>query len=89
MNRGVKASQAGEAMNSILINVLGTAGQSAEALETLGLSAYDANGNFIGVTQTFRNLKSRLSECTEEQKNQFSAIIGGECFATVTKKLVA
>lgn len=77
-NRGVKSSEAGHAMNSTLINLLGTAGESSKALETLGLSAYDTDGKFIGVTQTLRNLKSRLSECTEEQKNQFTALIGGK-----------
>ena len=88
-NRGIKASEAGTSMNSILINLMGVAGQSSEAMEALGLSAYDADGRFKGVTNVLRELKTRLSESTDEQKNQFQAMIGGKCFATATKKLVA
>ena len=88
-NRGIKASEAGNSMNSILINLMGVAGQSSEAMEALGLSAYDADGKFKGVTNVLRELKTRLSECTDEQKNQFQAMIGGKTQIDTLNALLA
>ncbi len=77
-NRGIKGSEAGNALNSILINLIGASGQSSEALEMLGVSAYDADGKFIGITQTLRLVSDKLSGLDDQQRDFFTAKIGGK-----------
>lgn len=77
-NRGIKGAESGTSLNSVLINLMGVSGQARDGLEALGVSAYDTDGNFRGVTVTLRDLKKRLSECTEEQRQQFASMIGGK-----------
>lgn len=77
-NRGKKGSEAGNALNSILVNLMGVSGQASEALDSLGVSMYNADGTNKGVTNTLRELKTVLSSCTQEQRDSFEAMIGGK-----------
>ena len=77
-NRGVKGSEAGNKFNSVLVNLMGTSGQAKDALATLGVSAWDADGNFKGIEGTLRELDTVLASCTKQQKSQFEAMIGGK-----------
>lgn len=77
-NRGIKSAEAGNSFNSVLVNVMGVSGQARDALAELGVSAWDANGNFKGIEATLRELDTALGKCTEAQKNQFAAMIGGK-----------
>ena len=77
-NRGKKASEAGNNFNSILVNLMGANKNARDAMESLGVSAWDAEGNFKGVTETLKILDAALADCTEEQKALFEAKIGGK-----------
>lgn len=78
MNRGVKGSEAGRALSAVLINLTTGSGEAGEALETLGVKAFDSNGAFVGLETVFNDLSKALSECTEEEKNNYLAMIGGK-----------
>ncbi|SHK49038.1 phage tail tape measure protein [Paramaledivibacter caminithermalis] len=71
-NRGKKGSEAGNSLNSILINLTSGAGQAGKAMEELGLSAFDSNGKFKGIGNVLKELKEKLSGLTEEQKKYLS-----------------
>lgn len=77
-NRGIKASEAGTAFNSILVNLIGANKSADTALKQLGVSAWDSEGNFIGLTKTLTLLNDALSDCTEQEKSFFEAKIGGK-----------
>ena len=77
-NRGIKGSEAGNALSSTLINLTSGTGQAGEAMEALGISAFDAEGNFIGVEEVLKLLNDALANCTEEQRNSYLAMIGGK-----------
>lgn len=77
-NRGIKSAEAGNSFNSVLVNVMGVSGQARDALAELGVSAWDAKGNFKGIEVTLRQLDKALKSCTEAQRNQFTAMIGGK-----------
>lgn len=77
-NRGIKASEAGTSFNSILVNLVGANSSAAAAMDTLGVSAWDQQGNFIGLTETLQLLSDALSTCTDEEKALFEAKIGGK-----------
>lgn len=78
-NRGIKGSEAGTSLNSVLVNLMGAGGQAAEALNSLNVSMYDEEtGARKTVTQTLTDLSAALAECTDEQKDLFTAQIGGK-----------
>lgn len=77
-NRGKKGSEAGTALNSILVNLTSGAGQAGKAMKELGLSAFDSQGNFKGISNVLKELREKLSGMTEEQRNTYFAMIGGK-----------
>ncbi|MBR1738504.1 MAG: phage tail tape measure protein, partial [Firmicutes bacterium] len=54
--RGIKGSEAGTSLQSILINLTKKSGESAKAMAALGVSAYDGEGNFKGITNVLREV---------------------------------
>lgn len=74
-NRGIKGSEAGNSLNSVLVNLTGGSSSAAEAMKSLGVSAWDSNGNFIGIEATLRKLGKALDKCTEKQKTNFESAI--------------
>lgn len=77
-NRGIKGSEAGNALNAIMANLTTGTGQAGDMMEKLGISAFDSEGNFIGLTETLQTLNTALSGCTEEERNAALAAIGGK-----------
>ena len=48
-NNGLKGAEAGTALNAIMRNLTKPSGESADAMEALGLSMFDAQGEFVGM----------------------------------------
>lgn len=77
-NRGLKGSEAGNSLSSVLINITSGAGQAGTAMKELQLSAFNEDGSFKGVTQTLIELKEKLKGMTDEQVNMYLSMIGGK-----------
>ncbi len=77
-NAGIKGSEAGAGLNAILLNLTAPAGRAKEALEGLGYSAFDAEGNFKGLDKVLFDLKDMTAGMSEEQRNLTLAMIGGK-----------
>lgn len=79
-NRGKKGEEAGTALNSIMVNLIGANRAAKTAMDALGISAWDANGNFIGMTETLKLLRDALNDpsLTDSERNNFIAKIGGK-----------
>lgn len=88
-NRGIKGSEAGNALNSVLVNLTGGSSSARGAMEELGVSAWDANGNFIGIEETLRLLSKALANCTKEQETNFESAIGGKTRLTELQALIS
>lgn len=88
-NRGIKASEAGTSLNSILVNLMGANKSAKAAMDELGISAWDAEGKFIGVTNTLKLLDGALENCTEQKKAFFEAKIGGKTQMDTLQALIA
>lgn len=89
-NRGIKGSEAGTSLNSVLVNLMGVGGQAAEALDTLKVSMYDdETGARKSVTEVLTELNGKLAECTDEQKDLFTAQIGGKTQMDTLQALLA
>lgn len=88
-DKGILAEEAGNSLNSILINLTQSSGQSADAMEALGLSAFDANGNIKPIEQTLGELKKKLKSFEgDEQEVILSNMLGGKTQAKTLQKLL-
>ena len=88
MNRGYKAEQAGNALNSMLINISGGREKATKALNELGISAYDAEGNFIGLESIIRQYTEATKDMTQEQKEYYATQIAGKTMASTWLALI-
>lgn len=87
-DRGIKAEEAGNSLNSILINLTKTGGESAKAMKELGVSAFDAKGNIKPIEQLLGELKKKLSGLSEQKQIQLINMIGGKTQAKTLQKLL-
>src|SRR5690625_3365115 len=76
-NRGTKGSEAGTALNAIMDRLTSGTGQASKALDELGLSAFDSEGNFKGMEAIMLELQDALSGLTEEEKAHYQSMIAG------------
>ena len=82
-------SEAGTALSRMMSQVFAPSSQKArDALEELGVSAYDASGKERDFTDIIADLEVALSGCTNEQKNQYLQTIFGMRYIDVYNKLV-
>lgn len=88
-NRGIKGSEAGNALNAILVNLTTGTGQAGKMMEKLGISAFDSNGKFIGLEETLRLVMKATEGMTEEQRNAALAAIGGKQHIDALNALMA
>lgn len=63
--------------------------EAGVAMKKLGLSAFDSKGNFKGINVVLKELNSKLSKCTEEQRNTYLAMIGGKTQIDTLNALLA
>lgn len=77
-NRGIKASEGGNAMNAVMINLTTGAGQAGKKMKELGISAFDSTGKFKGLKETLQTVNDAVSGLTEEERNAALSAIGGK-----------
>ena len=61
-NSGIKASQAGTSLRTLLTNMANPSDQMAAAMETLGVSLEDDQGNMLSFMDVMRNLRSGFGD---------------------------
>lgn len=76
-NRGTKAGEAGTAVNAIMDRLTSGTGQASKALDELGISAFDSEGNFKGMEAVIYEVKGALEELTPEQQAHYQSMIAG------------
>lgn len=70
-------SDAGTSLKSMLQRLTPQSNEAKKKMEELGLSAYDAQGNFIGLAAFAGQLQSSLSDLTPEARNAALGVIFG------------
>lgn len=75
-NRGLKGSEAGTALTSILVNLTATSGQASDAMAQLGVSAFDGSGKFKGYAAVLEEIYDKTKNLTEEEQNYYMSSIG-------------
>ncbi len=77
-SKGLLGSDAGTSFRSMLLRLANPTGEAAAKMKELGIQAYDAQGNFVGMTGLAGQLEKGLGKLTQEQRNAALAIIFGQ-----------
>lgn len=77
-NAGIKGSQAGTELRSILTRLVKPPKDAAAALSALGISTTKADGSMKPMKQTMAELREKFSGLTDSQKSQYAAAIAGQ-----------
>ncbi len=68
-DNGIKASEGGNDLRRILIRLTAPGTEAAKTMESLGFSAYDAQGNIKSLPDMFLELNKAMEGYTEQQRN--------------------
>ena len=74
---GLTGSDAGTSMKTMLQRLTPQSKEAAEKMAELGISAYDSQGQFIGLSKFAENLKTSMADLTPEARNAAMGIIFG------------
>lgn len=76
-NNGIKGSDAGTLLKSTLLALTDTSNPAQGAIEELGLSVYNAQGQFVGMRDLFGQLEAASKRMTPEMYQQATATLFG------------
>ena len=74
---GLTGSDAGTSFKTMLQRLSAPTGEAASLMEELGISAYDSQGNFVGLAEVAGQLETSMSDLTPAQRNAAMATIFG------------
>lgn len=78
-------SDAGTSLKVMLQRLVPQSDEARGVMDKLGFSAYDASGNFVGLSQLAANLKTSFSNLTPEARNAaFATIFGSDAVRSAT-----
>lgn len=77
-NSGIKASQAGTSLRSILSRMTKPTDEVAAAMDELGLSLTNSDGNMKSFNEIMLDMRTGFSGLTEDQKATYAAMLGGQ-----------
>lgn len=87
-NNGTKGAEAGTAMNA-MINRLTSKDVAIKAMQDMGVSVYDAAGEFRGLETILTDVSGAMAEMTTQEKMGYLAKIAGTNYATEMSYLLA
>lgn len=76
-NAGIQGSDAGTLMKTALLALTDQGKPAQAAIEELGLTIYDANGKFVGMSDLMGQLKDAAGRMTDEQYQAATATLFG------------
>lgn len=77
-SNGIKASQAGTSLRSLLTNLTHPVGQAEDAINDLGISITNADGSVKPLSQTLQELRSKFGALSEAERAQYAAMLAGQ-----------
>ncbi|WP_423487989.1 phage tail tape measure protein [Mycobacteroides sp. PCS013] len=76
-NNGIKSSDAGTLLKSALLHLAAPSDQASGALDALGVKAYDAQGNFVGLQALMGQLQDASKRLTPQLFQENAALAFG------------
>ena len=80
-NNGTKGAEAGTAMNAMLVRMT-SKDAAIKAMNKLGVSAFDAQGNFRGLETVFADLSKAMATLSTEERAAYMSQIAGTNYYT-------
>lgn len=80
-NNGTKGAEAGTALNSMLVRMT-SKDVAINAMEKLGVSAFDAAGNFRGLETVLTDLSGAMANLSTEERAAYMSKIAGTSYYT-------
>lgn len=77
-NSGIKGSQAGTALRSTLSRLAKPTDEVEAAMETLGISLTDSEGNMKSLGEVILDMRKGFKNLTKDQQAQYAASIAGQ-----------
>lgn len=77
-NNGIKGSQNGTTLRNILANLAAPTDDAAAALDRLGVSLTDSNGETLSLNSVITQLRSSFSELTAVEQTKYATDIAGK-----------
>jgi len=74
---GLMGSDAGTSFRNMLLRLANPSGEAADEMERLGIAAYDAQGNFVGVSSLAQQLQDKMSGLDQKTRDAALATIFG------------
>jgi TP901 family phage tail tape measure protein len=74
---GLLGSDAGTSLRTMLLRLANPSTEAAEAMKRMGIAAYDAEGQFVGLESLAGQLKSNLQDLTQAERDKTLATIFG------------
>lgn len=76
-SQGLLGSDAGTSLKTMLQRLTPQSKEAADKFEALGISAYDANGQFVGLSNFAGQLRESMSSLTPEARNAAMSVMFG------------
>ena len=67
-NRGIKGAEGGTALRNMILSLSAPTDTAAATLKSLGVSAFDAEGNLRPLNETFKDLDAAMQNLTGDEK---------------------
>lgn len=77
-NAGIKGSQSGTALRGWLTRLAKPTKESSTAMEALGISLTDSEGNMKSLMQIIEETRDAFQDLTEDEKAQYAAMLAGQ-----------
>lgn len=77
-NSGIKASNAGTALRSVITRMAKPTKESQMAMDALHLSLEDSQGNMLSFMEIMEKLRYEFGDLTEAEKAQYAAMLAGK-----------
>lgn len=87
-NRGLKAENAGTALRNVLRNLTTGTGEAGKMMDKLGISAFDQQGNFIGLRKTIELVNEATRNMNDEERNATLSALGGSRYVVALSDML-
>ena len=77
-NAGIKGEQAGTQLRSVLSRMSKPTAETQTAMDKLGLSLTDAEGNMKSFSEIMGDMRTGFSQLTDVEKATYAAMLGGQ-----------
>ena len=67
-NRGIKGAEGGTALRNMILSLSAPTDKAAATLKSLGVSAFDAEGNLNPLNETFKKMDAAMQSLSQEEK---------------------